>query len=55
MDLVLRARGVIGSLSVGNLLEIRMSSGVSSVNFTDDLPDPEDEEFLVPGVEVLRC
>ena len=27
-----------------------MSSGVSSVNFTDDLPDPE--EFLVPGVEV---
>ena len=29
-----------------------MSSGVSSVDFTDDLPDPEDEEFLVPGVEV---
>ena len=29
-----------------------MSSRVSSVDFTDDLPDPEDEEFLVPGVEV---
>ena len=29
-----------------------MSSGVSSVDFTDDLPDPEDEKFLVPGVEV---